>query len=135
MVHSFSKSCTGAVLVVEYKSLELFIHGDVLSLSDIRRATHRQMAGHASCTYRLPHDGYSSVYRTLCDFTHVILMGTFDSVSILGAAFLCTVSSDIVRHENVLILPRLKEKVGGCDCNYYSHFFTKAINIRNIQYI
>jgi hypothetical protein len=43
MVHLFSKSGTKILPFVEYKSLELFIHGDVLSLSDIRRATDRQM--------------------------------------------------------------------------------------------
>jgi hypothetical protein len=44
MVHLFSKSGTENFTVVENKSLELFIHGDVLlSLSDIRRATHGQV--------------------------------------------------------------------------------------------
>jgi hypothetical protein len=79
MVHLFSKSGTENVPVVENKSLELFIHGDVLlSLSDIRRATDGRTGGHGSCTYRLLLDGYCLVNPIQCNLPHVILMQIFD---------------------------------------------------------
>jgi hypothetical protein len=84
MVHLFSKSGTENFPIMENKSLELFIHGDVLlSLSDIRRATDRRTGGDASCTYRLLLDGYCLVRPTQCNLPHVILMETFDLIFIL----------------------------------------------------
>lgn len=83
MVHSFSNSGTENFIVVENKSLELFIHGDVLlSLSDIRRATHGQV--------------FMPVAPTACSWTVIVwcilhsvtcftsfLMKTFDLIFIL----------------------------------------------------
>jgi hypothetical protein len=81
-VHLFSKSSTENFPVVENKSLELFIHGDVLSLSDIRRSTDGRTGGRASCTYRLLLDGYCLVCPTQCNLPHVIWMATFNFFSL-----------------------------------------------------
>lgn len=76
MVHLFSKSGTENFTVVENKSLELFIHGDVLSsLSDIRRATHGQVV--------MP------VAPTACSWT-VIVWCILLSVSCLALFFMET---------------------------------------------